>query len=56
MARPNKYSKKIVQKICKLLETDSYTNSELAAMAGVSEASFYEWKAKKPEFVEALEK
>ena len=49
-----KYSRKIVEKICELVKSDSYTIPEICQQVGISESTFHEWKASKPEFSEAL--
>lgn len=51
-----KYSKKITDKICALIKKDSYTVAEICSMSGISESTYFEWKAKKPEFSEAIKK
>ena len=51
-----KYSKKIVDKICTLIRKDSYTIAEICSLLGISESTYYEWQAKKPEFSEAIKK
>lgn len=51
-----KYSKKIIDKICSLIKKDSYTVAEICSMSGISESTYFEWKAKKPEFSEAIKK
>lgn len=51
-----KYSKKIVNRICDLIKKDSYTVAEICSMSGISESTYYEWKANKPEFSEAIKK
>lgn len=51
-----KYNKKIVTRICSLIEKDSYTITEICSLSGISESTYHEWKAKKPEFSEAIEK
>lgn len=47
-----KYNKKIVKRICDLLSKDSYTISEICSLTGISESTYYEWQANKPEFSE----
>lgn len=51
-----RYSKQIVQDICSLIEKDSYTNAEICKIVNIAESTFYEWKAKKPEFSESIKK
>lgn len=54
--KPEIYSQEIVDKICDLVSTDEYTNVELCKNAGISERTFYSWKAEKAEFAEKLAK
>lgn len=49
-----KYNKRIVKRICDLLSKDSYTVSEICSLSSISESTFYEWQATKPEFSEAV--
>lgn len=51
-----KYSKRKVREICSLIRKDSYTIAEICSLTGISESTFYEWKANKPEFSEAIKK
>jgi transposase-like protein len=51
-----KYSKKIVERICELIRTDSYTIAEICRQAGISVETFYEWKRTKPDFSECIKK
>lgn len=51
-----RYSKQIVQDICSFIEKDSYTNAEICKMVNIAESTFYDWKAKKPEFSESIKK
>lgn len=51
-----KYSKKIVQDICSLIEKDSYTVSEICQMVRIDEATYYRWKNDKNDFCEAVKK
>lgn len=51
-----KYSKMIVEKICSLIQADSYTIPEICRLVGISESTFHEWKASKPEFSESIKK
>lgn len=51
-----KYSKKIVDKICKLISSDSYTITEICAQVGINQDTYFTWKKEKPEFSEAIEK
>jgi len=51
-----KYSKRIVKKICDLIESDSYTIPEICQSVGIVESTYHEWKLKHSEFSEALKK
>lgn len=49
-----KYTQKLVDKITVLIEEDNYTITEICHIVGISRNVFYEWKATKREFAEAL--
>lgn len=49
-----KYSERLVEKIVRLIEEDTYTISEICDALRISRNSFYEWKNSKPEFCQAL--
>lgn len=49
-----KYSERLVEKIIRLIEEDTYTISEICDALKISRNSFYEWKNTKPEFCQAL--
>jgi transposase-like protein len=51
-----KYDKKIVARICQLISTDSYTIGEICRIVGISKDAFYDWKAKKSDFSDAIKK
>jgi transposase-like protein len=51
-----KYDKNIVARICELISTDSYTIEEICRQVGISKDTFYEWKAKKSDFSDAIKK
>jgi hypothetical protein len=51
-----KYCKKIVKRICSLLEKDNYTITEICTIIGIAEATFYDWQKKKIEFSEEIKK
>lgn len=51
-----RYTKQIVTDICSLIQEDSYTIAEICKMVHIAESTYYDWKAKKPEFSEALKK
>lgn len=50
----SKYSKSKVNKICKLISSDSYTIPEICRLSGISESTYHEWKATKLDFSEAI--
>src|SRR2546421_10078481 len=50
-----KYSPEIVEEICKAVREGS-SQKDAAILAGIAEATFYEWKNTKPEFAKPLEK
>lgn len=45
-----KYNQRIVNKICELVKTDTYTVPELCAKVGISESTYHEWKKTHSEF------
>lgn len=51
-----KYSKKIVNRICSLIEKDSYTIAEICVIVGISERCFYDWQSSNAEFAEEIKK
>jgi transposase-like protein len=51
-----KYTKKIVERICELISSDSYTIREVCRIVGISVSLFYHWKDTKLEFLEAIKK
>ena len=51
-----KYNKKIVDHICKLISSDTYTVEELCSLSGINQATYYRWKKKKNEFCDAIKK
>lgn len=50
-----KYTQKLVNEICRYIEADFYSISEICNMFGISRKTFYLWKDAKPEFNRALE-
>ncbi|WP_159467786.1 phBC6A51 family helix-turn-helix protein [Dyadobacter sp. 3J3] len=48
-----KYSKTIVNRICQLIESDSYTITEICKIVGISKSTYHEW-AKKSDFSDLL--
>lgn len=51
-----KYNKKIVERICSLIEKDSYTVAEICNQVGISERTYYDWMSKNAEFADAIKK
>jgi len=49
-----KYSNELVNEMLTMIEEDNYTIAEICRMSGINRATFYEWKATKPEFADAL--
>lgn len=49
-----KYNKDLVEEICKLIITDSYTYEEICSMVKIRQSTFYKWKAEKVEFSDAI--
>lgn len=54
--RKPKYNDKIVERICALIETDTYTVAEICRVAGIHRATYFEWINEKPEFADAIKK
>lgn len=50
-----KYNKTRVKRIITMIEEDYLSIAEICIKAGISRKIFYEWKATKPEFKEAVE-
>lgn len=51
-----KYSKRISDKIFKLISTDDYTVAEICKNVRLAESTYYQWKLDHPEFSEMLKK
>ena len=51
----SKYSEKLVNQICKYIEMDFYSISEICTMFKISRKTFYEWKDSKPSFRKAID-
>ena len=51
-----KYNKKIVDNICALIRTDSYTIAEICEQVGISKETYYQWLKTKPDFSDAIKK
>lgn len=56
MARPKKYNKKISQKICELIEADTYTVNEICGMVQIHPSTYFDWVNRHPEFSESIKK
>jgi len=51
-----KYCEDIVNRICALIETDSYTDKEVCNLVDISQETFITWKREKPEFSESIKR
>lgn len=51
-----KYNEEIKNKICSLIEADSYTVREICKAIDIHIATYYDWLNNKPEFTEAVKK
>ncbi len=51
-----KYTEKRVERICTLIEKDSYTVSEICSLSGISDDTYYTWQKEKPEFSDRIKK
>lgn len=56
MTRPTKCTKDLINKVYKLLSSDTYTVREVAEQCGISETSFYEYQNRYTEFAKAVKK
>lgn len=56
MGRIGKYNTKIVERICLLIKTDSYTVAEICEQVSINQDTYYEWLKNKPEFSDAIKK
>lgn len=56
MGRPTKYNKKIAEKICSLIATDTYTVAEVCRMVKIHHDTYYTWIKEFPEFSDAIKK
>lgn len=50
-----KYSQKLCDKITALVEEDNFTVSQICNIVNISRKAFYQWRATKADFAEALE-
>lgn len=51
-----KYNREVVEKICKLLSSDSYTVQEVCDMVGITRSTFYKWEREKKQFAHLIKK
>jgi len=51
-----KYNKEIVNRICELIGTDSYTIVEICNIVGINEATYHRWKSTKSDFCKSIKK
>lgn len=51
-----KYNKKIVDNICALIRTDSYTIAEICEKVGIVKDTYYSWLKTKSDFSDAIKK
>lgn len=56
MGRPTKYNKKIAEKICSLIATDTYTVAEVCRMVKIHPDTYYTWIKEFSEFSYAIKK
>jgi len=50
----SKYCKEIVEDICKLIKTDSFTIPEICKKVGIDESTYHLWRNEKVDFLEAI--
>lgn len=51
-----KYNKKIVDNICSMISTDSYTIAEICEKVKISERTYYDWQSKNADFADSIKK
>jgi hypothetical protein len=51
-----KYKPEIVERICQLIESDDYTIAEICKQVGIHVDTWFDWKANKPDFSDAIKK
>lgn len=54
MARPPKYTKKLVDEIVGFIKADTYSQAEICQMVGITPVTFSKWKSEKEEFAAAI--
>lgn len=56
MARPTKYNKEIAEKICSLIETDTYTVAEVCRLVKIAPSTYFDWINRYSEFSDNIKK
>lgn len=56
MSTKVKYCKEIIRDICKLIESDDYTQREICKRVGINEDTFTDWKQDHSDFSDAIKK
>lgn len=56
MASKGKYNKTIVERICQLIKSDSYTVAEICRNVGINPDTYYAWLNKKADFSDAIKR
>lgn len=51
-----KYNKEIVEKICELIRSDSYTILEICKQVGISKQTYYNWIDNEIDFLDSIKK
>ncbi len=51
-----KYGEAITEKICKLIESDDYTQKEICQQVGINEDTFTDWKRDHSDFSDSIKK
>ena len=54
--RKPKYNDKIVNRICELIASDTYTVAEVCKLVNIHRATYFEWINTKPEFADRIKK
>lgn len=50
----SKYDEKTAKQICKLIEKDSYTISEICEKVNIGVSTYYQWREAHPQFLESV--
>lgn len=56
MARPTKYNKEIAERICSLIETDTYTVAEVCRLVKIAPSTYFDWINRYSEFSDNIKK